>query len=388
MYGQNYRVGCPVTPGRYHRARETTIDTPIDPPGPAPDSHWAAPDSPWAVPGARAAEPAPRVVAPRWGSWTPPPDERTITVGGVLGDAWRTYRRAFGPLLLIGTVIGLLTILLSLPTQVYTIRTYDALLRLIVDAVQTQENHTGITDPVLLRTQIEAIVNMPLSTAITLAIAGGAATGLGILGSCVLTAAALTARAGRRVSPAAAVITVLARGSALVLPAVLLAVGSATVTLAVQLSSGTLQDSDFTSSGGTSTAQNVLTVAAILVALGIFYLSVRWGLAIAAILVEDVGLRAGLRRSSELTRGHRLRLAAIVIIVALLQALTVTLPAVVVGVVVGMGTASVSSGIVAFALTGVVGSALWAPISSAVAAVAYGRLTERESGAIGVTRPA
>ncbi len=327
----------------------------------------------WAIPGAPPA-------APRWGDWTPPPDERTITVGGVIGEAWGTYRRAFGPLLAMGTVIGLLLILLSLPSEVYTVRTYEALIRVVVDAVNTRANHTGISDPILLEDQIVALATIPTSTAVIFAITGGLATGLGILGSCVLTSAALTARAGRRVVPTEALMAVLARSSALVVPALLLAVGSTVVTLTIQLNSGTLQRSDLTSAGGTNTSGIALTIAALVIVAAIFYLSVRWGLAIAAILREDLGLRAGLRRSSELTHRHRLRLGAIFILVGLLQALTVSLPAIAIGVVVGVEVGSVSSGIVAFTLAAVVGSALWAPFNPAVAAVIYGRLTEREAG--------
>jgi uncharacterized membrane protein YesL len=386
---------CPVHVEGYHRPRETTIDTPSDPltPAPPPDRRWAAPDpnapdaaAPDALaPGSAAPEPVatswvtpepPPIAASRWGGWTPPPDERTITVGGVIGEAWGTYKGAFGPLLLMGTVIGLLLILLSLPTEVYTVRMYDALIRVIVDFVNTRATHSGISDPVLLEDQILAIANMPLSTAIIFAITAGLTTGLGILGSCVLTAAALTARAGRRVSPSGSVMAVLARGSALVVPAVLLAAGSAIVTLAVQLNSGSVQRSDLTSTGGTNTAQTALTIAAIVIAAAIFYLSVRWGLAIAAILVEDVSLREGLRRSSRLTRGHRLRLAAIVIVVGLLQGLTVTLPALVLGLTIGFNAGSISSGIISFALAAIVGSAVWAPFSPAVAAVAYRRLAD------------
>lgn len=339
------------------------------PAAPQPAEPQFAPSS-WVLPGTPAS-------GPRWGGWTPPPDERTITVGGVVGEAWGTYKRAFGPLLAMGTVIGLLLILLSLPTQVYTIRTYESLFRVIFDYLNTRAVHSGISDPILLEDQIMAIANMPLSTAVIFAITAGLTTGLGILGSCVLTAGAITARAGRRVSPSGAVMAVLARASALVIPAALLAAGSAVVTLAVQLNSGTVQRSDFNSAGGTNTVGTLLTIAALVIVLAIFYLSVRWGLAIAAILVEDVNLREGLRRSSRLTQGHRLRLAAIAIVVWLLQALTVTLPAVVIGVAVGLNAASIGSGIVTFAIAAIVGSAVWAPFSPAVAAVAYGRLTEQ-----------
>jgi hypothetical protein len=343
---------------------------------PAPGFLPAGPEpvvTSWVIPGAPPA-------ASRWGNWTPPPDERTITVGGVIGEAWTTYRRAFGPLLAMGTVIGLLLILLSLPSEVYTVRTYDALIRVIVDAVNTRANHTGISDPILLQDQIVALATIPTGTAVIFAITGGLATGVGILGSCVLTSAALAARAGRRVSPTEALTAVLARSSALVVPALLLAAGSTLVTLTIQLNSDTIQRSDLTSAGGTSTSEIALTIAAFVIVVAIFYLSVRWGLAIAAILREDLSLRAGLRRSSELTHRHRLRLGAIFILVGLLQALTVSLPAIAVGAGVGVQLGSVSSGIVAFTLAAVVGSALWAPFNPAVAAVIYGRLTEREGG--------
>jgi hypothetical protein len=249
------------------------------------------------------------------------------------------------------------------------------------DYLNARAAHSGISDPILLEDQIMAIANMPLGTAVIFAISAGFTTGLGVLGSCVLTAGAITARAGRRVSPSGAVIAVLARSSALVIPAALLAMGSAVVTLAVQLNSGTLQRSDFDGTGGTSTTGGLLTVAAIVIVGAIFYLSVRWGLAIAAILVEDLSLREGLRRSSQLTRGHRLRLAAIVIVVWVLQALTVGLPAVALGVAVGLNAGTIASGIVTFAVASIVGSAVWAPFSPAVAAVVYGRLTEQAGAA-------
>ena len=125
----------------------------------------------------------------------------------------------------------------------------------------------------------------------------------------------------------------------------------------------------------------MLSLAGIAVTLAIFYLSVRWGLAIAAILAEGIGLRDGLRRSSELTRGHRLRLAGIVLVVGILEALTVTLPSVVFGLVIGTSVNAASPGIVSFTLASIVGSAIWAPFMPAVSVVAYELLTERASRA-------
>jgi Membrane domain of glycerophosphoryl diester phosphodiesterase len=342
--------------------------------GAAPDP--ATIQGSWSAPEPAAADQAPPIVAPRWGAWTPPPDERTITVGRVISEAWGTYKRAFVPLLAIGAVLGLLTILLSLPTVVYSLRTTEALIRVVIDVLDQNGNNYGITDPVLFQTQLQALALMPASTAITLAITDAAALGLAILGGAVLTSAAMTVRSGRRVSPAEAVGAVLARGSALVLPALLLAVGSAAVNLAIQFNQPTIQASRFETSE-TSTITTALSLAGIVVALAIFYLSVRWGLAIAAILAEGIGLRQGLRRSSELTRGHRLRLAGSVLVVGILQALTVTLPAVVIGLVIGFSVNAASTGIVSFTLASVIGSAIWAPFMPAVYVVAYDLLTER-----------
>jgi hypothetical protein len=280
------------------------------------------------------------------------------------------------PLLAIGAVLGLLTILLSLPTVVYSVRTTEAVIRVFIDVFDQNGNNYGITDPVLFQTQLQALAVTPASTAITLAITDAAGLAMGILGGAVLTSAAMTVRAGRRVSPAEAVGAVLARGSALVLPAVLLAVGSATVNLAIQFNQPTIQAARFETSE-TSTITTALTVAGIVVSLAIFYLSVRWGLAIVAVLAEGIGLRDGLRRSSQLTHGHRLRLAGIVLTVGILQALTVTLPAVAIGLVIGTSVNAASTGIVSFTIASIIGSAIWAPFMPAVAVVAYDLLRER-----------
>ncbi len=280
------------------------------------------------------------------------------------------------PLLAIGTVLGLLAILLSLPTIVYSLRTTEAFIRVIVDLLDQNGNNNGIVDPVLFQDQIQALALMPASTAITLAITDAAALALGILGTAVLTSAAMAVRAGRRVSPAESVGAVLARGSALIIPAILLAVGSATVTLVIQFNQPTIQAARF-ETAETSTITTVLSIAGIVVAAAIFYLSVRWGLAIVAILAEGIGLRAGLRRSSELTRGHRLRLAGIVLSVGILEALTVTLPAVVIGLVIGLSANAAGTGIFAFTIASVIGSAIWAPFMPAVTVVAYDLLNER-----------
>ena len=357
-----YRYAAPRT-GATIAARETVIDTPFDPRAAVPEAQPAIPDPP------------PPIGASGWARYTPPDDAHSISVGGLLGEAWRTYRRAFGPLLLIGLVVGLLVILLSLPSDVYSLRMLDSMFRLVFT---TDYNNTGIYDPVLLRSQLQAIVTMPTGTVITFALAGGASVAVSILGGCVLTAAAMRARAGRPVSAPQALTTVLSHGSALVLPAVLIALGSIAVTIPLTLNAQNIQQAEFAASAqGGSSGQEWLTFASIVVTIAIFYLSVRWAVIVPAVLAEDIGLRAGLRRSSDLTRGVRLRLAAAFLVVGVLQVLTVVLPSVVLGLVVGFTSNSAWAGVVAFAVAAVIGSALYAPIGAAIAAVAYQQLTER-----------
>ena len=314
--------------------------------------------------------------APRWGGWTPPDERRAISVSGVLGDAWQTYRRAFGPLVFIGAVLGLLVVLLGLPNEVYLVRMVDSMFHLFMDAGSSN----GIYDPILLQSQLEAITRMPSGLAVVIAVAGGASVGLSLLGTCVLTAAAMTARAGRRVSPPVAVAAVLSHGSALILPAVILALGSIAVTLPIELASQDIRDAQLSASSGGISSSGWLTIASIVVACAAFYLSVRWCLAIPAILAERIGLRAGLGRSSRLTHGHRLRLGLAFVVVGFLQAVTVGLPSIVVGFVLAVSAGSAAAGIAAFALVAVVGNALWAPVGAAIAAVAYGTLTDDATG--------
>jgi membrane-anchored glycerophosphoryl diester phosphodiesterase (GDPDase) len=184
------------------------------------------------------------------------------------------------------------------------------------------------------------------------------------------------------VSPARALAEVLGRWSALVLPTILIALGYIAVTIPLTLNAQNIQSAELAAAarGGTGNT-NWLTFLGIVVSVALFYLSVRWAVAVPAILAERIGLRGGLRRSSQLTRGFRLRLAGVFLIVGLLQVLTVGLPSLVIGLVVGFSASSAWAGVVAFALTAVIGGALFAPIGAAIAAVAYGQLTERAAAA-------
>ena len=51
------------------------------------------------------------------------------------------------------------------------------------------------------------------------------------------------------------------------------------------------------------------------------YLAVRWAVAYPALVVEGMGLRAALRRSSELTRGRRLKVALTLLVVSILTSM-------------------------------------------------------------------
>ena len=106
------------------------------------------------------------------------------------------------------------------------------------------------------------------------------------------------------------------------------------------------------------------------VAILVIYLAVRWSLAIPAMLAEGIGLRAGLRRSSELTQGMRLRILFAILAVDLIFAL-VLLAGFVIALVIGVGTTSIAVGVAMGVVLFLGLQVAVAPIAPAITVVAY-----------------
>ena len=210
------------------------------------------------------------------------------------------------------------------------------------------------------------------------AVGGGAGVAIALIGTAVLSAAALAAAAGHPISVGGAFRMVAARSDGLVRPIIALGAGWVAVSSGLVLleASSDLQGwVGAPASPRSVLIGSLLSVLAIVLTIGILVTAVRWALFIPAVLAEDLGLGRGLARAARLTRGIRGRLALAMAALLILQAVTVGLVAAVVGIVVGiavgLSAGSAAVGIGAYLAATLIGNLLWAPLLPAMLALAY-----------------
>ena len=205
------------------------------------------------------------------------------------------------------------------------------------------------------------------------ALGGGAGIAVGLIGSSVLTAAALAAAAGRPISIAGTFRLVAARGG-LLKPFIALGVGWVAVTwVAIVLQTSTAFQAW---AGAPDSPRGVLiaslvAVLVLVVAIAVVVLAVRWVLYIPAVLVEGLGIGPGLARATQLSGGIRIRLALAMAGLAILDAFSVGIVAAVVGVAIGLSAGSVTAGFGTYLITSLIGNLLWAPLVPAMVAIVY-----------------
>jgi hypothetical protein len=220
---------------------------------------------------------------------------------------------------------------------------------------------------------LQAALVPTTDAAAVMAVAGALALGVGLIGTAAVSAAALIAADGHRIDPLGSFRLVFARGS-LVKPIVALVLASVVASL-VPLMLQT--SSDFqTWAGEPGSPRSVLlgsllSVAALVLAIGVVILAVRWALYIPAVLVQRLGVGRGLARAAGLSRGIRGRIFVAMAGLLLIQTLTIALVAVVVGVSIGLAAESIAAGFAAYLAIGLVGSLFWAPVLPAMLTLAY-----------------
>jgi uncharacterized membrane protein len=97
-----------------------------------------------------------------------------------------------------------------------------------------------------------------------------------------------------------------------------------------------------------------LVVGFILLIVPCFILAVRWSVALPACVVENLGPLAAMRRSAELTRGHRWKIFGVFILIVVIVLIAAIIIGLLVAAVVG-ATAFATGGIVALVLAGLLG---------------------------------
>lgn len=296
--------------------------------------------------------------------WEAPVDPGGLGTRELIGDAWSLYRGAARPLLAVAAIPALVRVVLSIPGVVIVVKVWQSMATFLMDFPSR-----FLDDPEAFQADFEAAVRPPADLTMLAYVGGGVSITVMLVGVAALTAAALAVADGRPVSVGGAFRAVAARTRGIVIPSI--AVGLAWAVIGAWLSTWQSRASAFRPSAS-DVALN--TLAGLLVpVLGIvaLILAVRWSLAIPAILVEGLGLRRGLARGADMTRGVRLRLGLAIIAFGIGEAFTVGFVALLIGLFGGLAGGSIEAGVVTYSIVAFVGGLLWAPLLPAVLAVAY-----------------
>ena len=299
--------------------------------------------------------------------------------GQLIRRAFRLYRATPRRFLLVAAGPELVRDLLGIPGIAITLAFVDGFVRVFRDylAAATADPDAYRADPGALQAAFEAqlrtvLVPQPDLAALSAA-TGAAGVAVGLIGTAVLTAAALAAVAGRPVSLGGVFRQVAARGG-LVGPIVAIGVGWLAVSWLPLLLQTSPEFQTWAGAPGSPRSlllASLLSVLAIVVFAFVVVLAVRWALYIPAVIAESLGVGRGLGRAAQLSGGIQIRLGLAMAGVLLMHALSVAVVAAIVGIAVGISAESVEVGVVAYLGASLLGNLLWAPLLPAMLALAY-----------------
>jgi hypothetical protein len=317
--------------------------------------------------------------APRRTYWAQSSDGDPLGPGQLIRRAWRLYRSTPRPFVLVAAGPELVRALLGIPGIAIAISFVEGMVRVFGDylAEATANPDAYRANPGVLQAEFEAqlrvlLVPQPDLAAVSV-VTGAAAVPIGLIGTSVLTAAALAAAAGRPISLGGVFRLVAARGG-LIGPIVAIGIGWLAVTWVPLLLQGSPEFQTWAGQPGSPRSVllgSLLSTFAVVVFVFVVVLAVRWALYIPAVIAESIGVGRGLDRAARLSGGIRIRLGVAMIGLLLMRALSVGFVGLLVGVIVGVSTASVGAGFAAYLGTALIGELLWAPVMPAMLATAY-----------------
>lgn len=283
-------------------------------------------------------------------------------------------------LLVIAAVTGSLQTLLALPTLASSLAVAQGMFDVLGDYLgraMTNPETFRAADQQALQAEIEAQLravfasgsDLPALTAVSAGLGGA----IGLIGVSALTAMALSMAAGRPI-PVPFSFRLVAARAGLVKPIVALGISwmaFAWLSVVLQTSPDVQTWTGVPGSPRSVLIGSLLSVLAVVVAVGIVVLAVRWALYVPAVLVEALGIGAGLARAAQLTRGIRIRLGLAMAGILLLQAVVIAIVSIVAGFAAGIAAGSAAIGFGIYVAVGVVINVLWAPWLPAMFAVAY-----------------
>ncbi len=350
------RAGDQAAPGE---------NAPQAPPPPVPP----APVPPPPVPPAPVAPPAAAPPGPVW-QWTLPEEPRGPTVGGLVRGAFRLYRQAFSSLFGLALIQQAVQLVLWIPIFVILSRGFMKMIDLLEHTTfpRGQSYSETLAFQERFQAQMQAAFTPEPGLGALNALTSGLAVPMGLVFFALFTAVGLASRDGRSDSVSAAVRVVSARLTTFLVPGVIL--GLCVVILSLPYG---FNQTAFSGTGRTPEGARLgllLFGVSILITIVVVYFVIRWSLAIPALLAEGIGLRAGLRRSSELTQGIRLRLFGAILVAGLIF-LVFEFIGLIVALVMGLGTGSIAVGVATGAVLLLALIVALAPFFPALTVVAY-----------------
>jgi hypothetical protein len=240
--------------------------------------------------------------------WAPVDEDARVDparrpISEVLREVFAVYRRNASPILVLATIFEGTIGLLTLPYIVFSIRLGLRMLDLVGRLFTDPSGFGNLTEM--------ATLFAPFSEPGIAAYAG--IVNVAPVASIVLLTAAVAlffASSGEARTPDAVVGSVLRRWPALLLPIVLLGLVSVGLSIWSYAATADMLEAPISAGYPSSLGPSlVLSLVTPIVLAGAVYLAVRWAVAVPALIVERIGLRAALARSSALTARRRLYVA-------------------------------------------------------------------------------
>lgn len=313
--------------------------------------------------------------------WQAEREEDPLRPGQMIRRGWRLYRSAPRAFLLVALVPAILQAALAFPGVGAAVRAVEGIVDVFgwyfEQALADPNNANSLQLQAEFQEQLELELQRALvptqEAALVSAVLGAISLAVALIGGAALSRAALSAADGRTIDVMASFRAVLSRGG-LVKPIAALTVASVVASALPILLQGSPEFQTWAGEPGSPRAVllgSLFSVAALVLAIGVVVLAVRWAFYMPVVLVESLGTGAGLARAATLSRGLRGRLFVAMVGLVLLQWLAVALVATTLGFAIGIAAESVAAGFATYLAVSLLGSLLWAPVLPAMLALAY-----------------
>ena len=299
--------------------------------------------------------------------WVSPDEPDGLGVRETAREAWRLTRANLGPLLAITAIPVILLNILYLPFWIEYGRLIDSMIQFWTTLDFSRYRY----DPEALQRDMQAAMQPSTELALLSALCIGIAIVVVAVGVGAITSGTLTASDGGRPSFAGAYRAVAAHPRALIVPALLLGIGYAVVITPLTLNQGSFM------TGGASAGQvalsSLLSIGSLVLSFLILYLFVRWAVFFQVVLAEGLGFRAALARSAALTSGARVKIGLAIIVLSIAIGFIGALACLVIALIVGLLTMSITGGILGYTLSLGVCTLIYFPFFVALLTVIYRR---------------